>query len=180
MYSAYTLNMKTEWELAQLDPDTPSTERSNARRAYFRARAEEQNHLDSLADGGGSSNSGRAEEALREAGRRHRGAERAVFFEVGTPLASRGRPAGAFKRESRQYVPGRWVGEWEDTSGMRQSYSEYYDVMADYEEEAIVDDDEEEEDEEEYYDEDDVKYSDEDDEKYKYYDDDEDYAADDE
>ncbi|KAB2568657.1 hypothetical protein DBV05_g12662 [Lasiodiplodia theobromae] len=176
MHRAYTLQMKMEWDIARLDPDTSHAERSAACRAYFRARADEQNYQDELEDGGSS---GRAEEALREAAaRRHRGAQRAVFFEAGTPLVSRGRAAGAFKRESRGYVPGKWAGEWEDTSGMRQSFSEYYDVMADYDEEAIVDDDDEEE--EEYYDEDDdEKHDDEDDEEmcddedddeeYKYY-----------
>ncbi|KAF4543481.1 uncharacterized protein LTHEOB_180 [Lasiodiplodia theobromae] len=168
MHRAYTLQMKMEWDLARLDPDTSHAERSAACRAYFRARADEQNYQDELEDGG------RAEEALREAAaRRHRGAQRAVFFEAGTPLVSRGRAAGAFKRESRGYVPGKWAGEWEDTSGMRQSFSEYYDVMADYDEEAIVDDD----DEEDYYDEDEEMCDDEDDdeEDYKYYD--EGYAA---
>ncbi|KAK0609030.1 hypothetical protein DIS24_g12572 [Lasiodiplodia hormozganensis] len=179
MHRAYTLQMKMEWDLARLDPDTSHAERSAACRAYFRARADEQNYQDGLEDGG------RAEEALRReaatAARRHRGAGRAVFFEAGTPLVSRGRPGAAFKRESRCYVPGRWAGEWEDTSGMRQSFSEYYDVMADYDEEVIEDEDDDGgEEEEEYYDEDDdEKHDDEDDEEmcddedddeeYKYY-----------
>ncbi|KAL1636781.1 hypothetical protein SLS58_009620 [Diplodia intermedia] len=156
-FHARTRACKAVWDLLAraTDPAPPRAHVEAARAAYFRARADEQNRL----DGDSSSSSIRDDDGTVEAGivvahsrvwdwhmrrrlqrLRLQKEPKTVTFADDVQDAP-GRPAEAFGQSGECYVPGRWEGDWLDTSGMKVPFGVFY---ADEMEDGSEDDSEDE------------------------------------
>ncbi|KAL0262087.1 hypothetical protein SLS55_003523 [Diplodia seriata] len=139
---ARTLACKAMWDLLErmTDPAPPRAHVKAARATYFRARADEQNHLDNsfIHDDDGAIEAGivvahshvwdwhlRRLQPPKPQPPKPQPPKPTVTFadDVQDTL---GRSAEAFGLSSESYVPGRWKGEWLDTSGMKVPFCVFY------------------------------------------------------
>ncbi|KKY24333.1 hypothetical protein UCDDS831_g02510 [Diplodia seriata] len=132
----HTANKKRDWDIAKQVYGRLHWRTSAARRDHTRARVAEQKCLDDfftraqMEDALSSSPATATTTTIGGKGKsRANGNGKSVSFAPDVAAADappRGRPRRMFLRRAPEYVPGRYAGSWEDTSGMKVPFSLFY------------------------------------------------------
>ncbi|KAL1636779.1 hypothetical protein SLS58_009618 [Diplodia intermedia] len=130
----HTAASKRAWDIAKDVYGPLHWRTSAARRDHTRARVAEQKCLDDFfkkaqAEDKASSSSSTAVtggDAVKGKSRAKGNNGKSVSFVVAADAPPTGRPRRMFNRRSPEYVPGRYAGNWEDTSGMSVPFSLFY------------------------------------------------------